>query len=1230
MENKSNTIQKNKKRIFIFYILLCVIVITSGYLYYREVERNTKSQKEVILQMIAETKIKQISHWYLDKVHDAEVITGNSLLKKIIIEYLGGVEEEEVLEYFNQIKSEHDYYNILLTDDKGNVLISALDKITGTDSVQVETIKNAVLQRKVISTDLYRSTSNNKIYIDFVSPLTDSNNNIIAVMVFTFDPEEFLYPLVINWPTPSQTAESYLFRKEGERVLFLNDLRHKKNSALLLSIDLTKKELPAIQTVLGYKGIFTGKDYRNINVFAYLSAIPGTNWYFVSKIDSDEMLEGLYDRVAVIVVIVLLIVITIATGLSFIYNQRQKNLYRKLYLKEKEIWQQQEKFKVTIDSLGEGVITISIDGKIQYMNSLAEKLTGWGIREAKGRKLNEIYSVINEETGERENNIIEKVLKHGIVKELANHTILISKTGDKIPVMDTGSPIYDTDGKVIGIAIVFQNETEKRERINQIKESEERLRSTLNNILGGCQLIGFDYKYLFINKTALKYAQKTKEELLGKTMMECDPGIENTEMFVVLKKCMEERVTENIENYFEYANGNKRCFNLRFEPVPEGLFIFLEDITEQKKNKEAREEIYNRIEKIAEHIPGVIYQYKIDKEGKSFFPWSSSGSTKIYGVPPEELANDAAFVFNIIHPDDVERVTKTIKESAEKLTIWNDEYRVMLPNGNQIWVEGTAAPEKQKDGSIIWHGVILDITKRKMAQEKIRENEVFLSSVFDSVNDAIFTVSMPDRIIQYANKGVTNIFGYNPSEVVGKSTKILYANEELYENYGIKLNKAINKKKKFVNEEIEFEKSDGTKIYCDVQTTFLNEFGRKDVVISVLRDVTEQRKMVNELITAKEKAEEMNSLKSNFFANMSHELRTPLIGINGFAEIMCNDLHQPEFKEMAKGILSSGSRLSETLNLILDLTRLETEKTDITLHHTDLVKESRKIISEFKGAAEMKKLYLEFSSSNNSISYRIDPRAFRNILCNLINNAIKFTNSGEIKVDLTLNGKDVIIKVIDTGIGIAEEHYELIFEEFRQVSEGLSRNFEGSGLGLNITKKMVEKYGGRISVESELNKGTTFTVEFKQKETVSIKEEEKMEHKDALKELVKKNIDKPLALLLDDEPIANDVLKVFVKNVITLDYSETVDKAMKMVSEKKYDLIFMDINLRRGIDGRQATQMIRKIKDYEDTPIVAFTAFAMAGDREEFLSAGCTHYLSKPFTKEEVINLIYEIFESKE
>ena len=219
-----------------------------------------------------------------------------------------------------------------------------------------------------------------------------------------------------------------------------------------------------------------------------------------------------------------------------------------------------------------------------------------------------------------------------------------------------------------------------------------------------------------------------------------------------------------------------------------------------------------------------------------------------------------------------------------------------------------------------------------------------------------------------------------------------------------------------------------------------------------------------------------------------------------------------------------------------------------------------------------------------------------------------------------------IIKVIDTGIGIPKESKELIFEEFRQVSEGYNRHFEGTGLGLTLTKKSVELMKGTISVESELGKGSTFTIKFP-----LIIPDNQIKNKPATNDQEASfNKNKSIKILVvDNDEVSRNYLNHVLGKYFTVDLAENGNEAIKLAEENKYDLILMDIGLGVGINGMEATREIRKIKGYEEIPVIAVTGYAMKNDKKEFLSQGLTHYLSKPFTKSELLSLIKEILLSK-
>jgi CheY-like chemotaxis protein/anti-sigma regulatory factor (Ser/Thr protein kinase) len=357
---------------------------------------------------------------------------------------------------------------------------------------------------------------------------------------------------------------------------------------------------------------------------------------------------------------------------------------------------------------------------------------------------------------------------------------------------------------------------------------------------------------------------------------------------------------------------------------------------------------------------------------------------------------------------------------------------------------------------------------------------------------------------------------------------------------------------------------------------------------------------------------------------MSHELRTPLIAILGYAEILNSEIENKEWNEMVSTIMQGGKRLLETLNLILDLSKVEADKVQINYTEINISQEVCDIVSMLTSVAQKKNLYLKAVVEKENISAKLDKRLLNSIVTNLVNNAIKYTHEGGITVELgvTNNGKKnyAIVKVIDTGIGIAQEDQDTIFDEFRQVSEGYNRHFEGSGLGLTIAKKFVEKMGGSISLESETGKGSTFTVVFPA-ENVLLKSEKEQN-------IVKEDFlpspvgNRKKVLVIDDDFATRMIVELFLRGEIELESASNSKEAMDLINRYVYSLVLMDISLGKGISGVELLKNLRDLPEYENIPVIAVTAHAMVGDKEKFLESGFNDYLSKPFAKKDLVNKV--------
>ena len=331
-----------------------------------------------------------------------------------------------------------------------------------------------------------------------------------------------------------------------------------------------------------------------------------------------------------------------------------------------------------------------------------------------------------------------------------------------------------------------------------------------------------------------------------------------------------------------------------------------------------------------------------------------------------------------------------------------------------------------------------------------------------------------------------------------KDGNILEANQKAYDTYGyhrndfLKMNLldlSVDRKKDIeiifssinTEEGILFEtnhkRKNGSMFPVEISAKLIKQ-GDEEILLAIVRDNTERKKLEIDLILAKDRAEEMDRLKTIFLSNMSHELNTPMSGIMGFSELLLQELQDKNHKDMAEFIHKSSKRLNDTLTSLLDISKLESRKMNLDFSPIEIVSTLKNCRSRFTEAAIAKGLIINLKLEKEKIYIDAEPTIINKIFCNLLDNAVKYTKHGEIVLSVTELNNKAIVKIVDSGIGISEENLELIFEPFRQASEGLTRKYEGSGLGLSITKKYVEILGGKIIVQSKIDMGTSITLEF--------------------------------------------------------------------------------------------------------------------------------------------------------
>lgn len=366
-----------------------------------------------------------------------------------------------------------------------------------------------------------------------------------------------------------------------------------------------------------------------------------------------------------------------------------------------------------------------------------------------------------------------------------------------------------------------------------------------------------------------------------------------------------------------------------------------------------------------------------------------------------------------------------------------------------------------------------------------------------------------------------------------------------------------------------------------------------------------------EMKAAKEKAVESDRLKSALLANMSHEFRTPVNGIMGFSELLMEELPEGKRLGMARSIYTSGKRLMKTLTGILMYSQIESGKIRPDLQVRKLAELTESALYPYIQQASAKRLEFEFTIDAPEVQAYIDPQLFPTALDQILDNAIKFTKAGKITVTVQERQGHPCVVVQDTGIGIAEEHIEMIFQEFRQASEGIGRSYEGSGLGLTIARKLARMMNGDLMAESSPDEGSTFILSFT-----------KAGWEDHLIDIQKTQISqapaagsKYTALLVEDDEANLQVGSKYIEHLCVVDRARDGISALTLAGQKRYNIILMNINLGEGPDGIETARAIRQLQGYKEVPIVAVTGYAMQGDRDRFVTEGFNGYISKPYDK---------------
>ncbi|MBE0539095.1 MAG: PAS domain S-box protein [Ignavibacterium sp.] len=853
------------------------------------------------------------------------------------------------------------------------------------------------------------------------------------------------------------------------------------------------------------------------------------------------------------------------------------------------------------------------------------------------------------------------------------YRIRTKNSGEKW-VWEKGTAQISKKGKVETLEGFVADISTRIKAESALKESEELYRKLIATLPDIIAITDINGDIIFLNEIGIKFTGYSNfNEVKRKNFITFISDEDKERVIANFNKTFFKNIGPQ-EYHFTNINGEKFLFEIQREILRTmdgsayGLIFSCRDITLRKK---AETELAQSEEKYRTLIDSIQDGVFLVEDG--IVSYVNKAFNKMIGYDNNEIVGSSFLKF--VAPEDMELVKENYQLRHDGKSVPSSyEWRMVHKNGERVFVNMSARVINYQ-GKKATIGTIKDITLQKKLEEKLLSQKNLFKGVADAANilltekdfdlaikntlQSLGQASDIDRVYLFENSIhpitgevlMNQKFEWTNGSVSPQINNPALQNlsySPMFENWYpiLKSGTIVNSMVKDLNPALGallreqniksillvpimvknqfwgFLGSD----YCKYDRVWSeSEISIMQTTAANLGGVIEREISKKELINAKETAEEMSKLKSNFLANMSHELRTPLIAILGYAEILKTEIVHEEWNEMVSTIMQSGKRLLETLNLILDLSKVEADKVQINQTEVNISEEIKDVITLFGPAAQKKNLYLKSLIKKELVLSKLDKRLLHSIITNLVNNGIKYTKSGGVTIELSVlpsSGKNyAMIKVIDTGIGIAKEDQKTIFDEFRQVSEGYNRRFEGAGLGLTIARKFVEKMGGSISLESEIGKGSTFTVVFPTDDEFIKSESLKIM---ATEDLLPAPIgNKKKVLIVDDDMATRKIVELFLRGEIEIETASTSKDAAEMINNTLYALILMDISLGKGISGVELQQNLRSKPEYKNVPVVAVTAHAMSGDKEKFLSSGFNDYLSKPFAKKDLVSKVH-------
>jgi PAS domain S-box-containing protein len=877
---------------------------------------------------------------------------------------------------------------------------------------------------------------------------------------------------------------------------------------------------------------------------------------------------------------------------------------------------EEDKYRSLFENVHDGIYQSTMDGKILTANPALVKMLGYK-SEKELKKMN-IGRDLYVDPSQRDS-FTQELKEKDRLRDV--ELILKRKDGAHIIALENSHTIRNENGDILYYEGTLTEITERKHAEEALRESKNRYYALIETSQDGISLLDLDGKLQYFNQRKKRmFGYTSDEELLQVNAFNLihpdDQNLVRNLFQDLLQKGTiiqaEVKVLRKDGSFF-WAEFNATLLR-DIKGSPFLVMDTMRDITERKRSAEEMRLHLEQLRQIIDLVPSYIFAKDID--GK--FLLANKAVAEVFGLSPEEIKgkNDSDYGAT---KEQVEGYRKADLAVIEKdIPIQIPEEQVLRKDGSLGWFQTVKIPYSHPgcDKPAIL-GVATEITERKEVEDELRKSEERFRKLFESHSAVKLIIDLETGSIVDVNKAAEEYYGWSVSKLRRMNLR------DISTMSAEKMKSTMDKARR--DKEVFFESStrlsDGSIREVEVFTSKI-EIEGKLYLHSIIHDVTEKKKMLADLITAKERAEESDRLKTAFLHNISHEIRTPMNAIVGFTSL----LESPELSDNVRRqyidlITQSSNQLLSIISDIVDISNIETGIVKTSLSKVNINTSIRNIHDQYSIRAEQENIIFRYHTplEDDHAEIITDETKLIQIITNLLNNSFKFTRKGSIEYGYTIKGDDIEFFVNDTGIGIEKDKQQKIFDRFYQIENGIYQKTEGTGLGLSISKAYVELLGGRIWTFSQPGKGTTFY--FTLPYTKSRKK-----HAESKKQLNSgKNVmptRKTILIAEDDNSnflLLKEMLSVFKPIIIrAVTGQEAVDACRYL---EKIDIVLMDIKM-PVMDGYQALALIQEQRP--GIPVIAITAYALDTDRNKALSSGFTGYVSKPIDRNHLFDLLQD------